>query len=119
MTRRAARPATPAGASLLAWIAVATPLLPVFANSFGWIFTETGRQPWLVFGLMTTATGVSPSVVVGEVLTSMVVFTLLYGVLAVVEVKLFLTTSAGAPSRSRSPVDPAGPDEDAPLAFAY
>ena len=32
------------------------PLLPLGANSFGWIFTEMGRQPWSVFGLMTTAT---------------------------------------------------------------
>ena len=31
------------------------PLLPVFAISFGWIFTEIGRQPWIVYGLMTTA----------------------------------------------------------------
>ena len=63
----------------LAYAAVAAPLLPVFANSFGWIFTEVGRQPWIVFGLMTTANGVSPSVSMGEVITSMVVFTLLYG----------------------------------------
>ena len=50
-----------------------------------------GRQPWAVFGLMTTASGVSPSVSTGEVLTSLIVFTLLYGVLAVVEVRLMLT----------------------------
>ena len=31
----------------------------VFGNTFGWIFTETGRQPWLVFGEMPTRTGVS------------------------------------------------------------
>ena len=29
-------------------------------NAFGWIFTEMGRQPWIVFGLMTTRNGVSP-----------------------------------------------------------
>jgi cytochrome d ubiquinol oxidase subunit I len=34
---------------------------PVFANSFGWIFTEAGRQPWIVNGMMTTSTGVSPT----------------------------------------------------------
>ena len=34
--------------------------LPLLANSFGWIFTEMGRQPWAVFGLMTTEHGVSP-----------------------------------------------------------
>ena len=101
------------------WLIVATPLLPVFGNSFGWIFTEIGRQPWLVFGLMATKTGVSPSVSAGEVVTSMAVYTLLYGVLAVVEIKLFLTyMRAGAPA-FEEPVDRADQDEDAELAFAY
>jgi cytochrome d ubiquinol oxidase subunit I len=101
------------------WLAVATPLLPVFGNSFGWIFTEVGRQPWIVFGLMATHTGVSPSVSAGEVITSMVVYTLLYGALAVVEVKLFLHyMRAGAPPHEE-PAVPSEKDEDAELAFAY
>jgi len=101
------------------WLIVATPLLPVFGNSFGWIFTEVGRQPWIVFGLMATHTGVSPSVSAGEVITSMVVYTLLYGALAVVEVKLFLTyMRAGAPPHEEPQV-PSEQDEDAELAFAY
>ena len=88
---------------------MAAPLLPILGNSFGWIFTEVGRQPWLVFGVMATSTGVSPSVAAGEVVTSMVVYTLLYGVLAVVEVKLFLTylRAGAAPVRgARDPGDP-------------
>jgi cytochrome d ubiquinol oxidase subunit I len=101
------------------WIAVATPLLPIFANSFGWIFTEMGRQPWLVYGLMTTATGVSPSVSVGEVWVSMVVYTLLYAALAVVEVKLFLTYVRRGAEPFEDPADHADVDEDAPLQFAY
>ena len=36
------------------WLAIALPFMPLLANSFGWIFTEMGRQPWAVFGLMTT-----------------------------------------------------------------
>lgn len=71
-------------------VAVGLPLLPLAANSFGWIFTEMGRQPWIVFSLMHTADGVSGSVSAAEVLTSLVVFTLLYGVLAVIEVGLLL-----------------------------
>src|SRR6185369_12383445 len=58
--------------------AIALPLLPLVANSFGWIFTEMGRQPWIVFGLMQTRNGVSPTVGAGAVLTSMITFTLLY-----------------------------------------
>jgi cytochrome d ubiquinol oxidase subunit I len=101
------------------WAIIAAPLLPVFGNSFGWIFTETGRQPWLVFGLMTTRTGVSPSVSAGEVITSMVVYTLLYGALAVIEVKLFLRYARAGADPYEEPVSRSDQDDDAPLAFAY
>ena len=99
--------------------AIWNPLLPVFAISFGWIFTEIGRQPWIVYGLMTTATGVSPRVSAGEVLFSMVVYTLLYAVLAVIEVKLFLTYVKRGAEPFEDPRDHADADEDAPLQFAY
>ena len=68
------------------------PFLPIVANSFGWIFTESARQPWVVFGLFKTADGVSPGVSAGNVLTTMIVFTLLYGVLAVIEFGLMVRT---------------------------
>ncbi|MBB2987594.1 cytochrome ubiquinol oxidase subunit I [Terracoccus luteus] len=109
---------TPTGRWLL-WLAVAAPVLPLLGNSAGWVFTEVGRQPWVVFGLMTTASGVSPGVSLGEVVTSMTVFTLLYGALAVVEVKLLLRTVRQGAAPFEQPVDPAEQDEDAPLAFAY
>ena len=64
--------------------------LPFFANFMGWIFTEMGRQPWVVYGLLRTAAGVSPAVPWGEVLTTLGGFTLVYGVLAVVEGWLML-----------------------------
>ena len=104
-----------------AWtlVALATPLLPILANSFGWIFTETGRQPWVVYGLMTTRTAVSPSVSVGEVVVSMVVYTLLYAALAVVEVKLFLRYVRAGAEEFVDPADHDTDDEDAPLQFAY
>jgi len=112
-------PTTAARARLWTWLAVGVPLLPIVGNSFGWIFTETGRQPWLVFGLMSTTTGVSPSVPVGEVLTSMVVLSLLYGVLAVVEVKLFLTYVVRGADPFEDPPTPESTDDTAPLVFAY
>ncbi len=46
---------------------------PLIANSFGWIFTEMGRQPWVVFSQMFTRDGVSPLVGPGYVLTSLIV----------------------------------------------
>ncbi|ONI77523.1 cytochrome ubiquinol oxidase subunit I [Kribbella sp. ALI-6-A] len=116
---------------LLIWLALPLPLLPLVANVFGWVFTETGRQPWLVFGLLPTSAGVSPGTTSGEVLTSLLGFTLLYGVLAVVEVKLmFKSIRAGLPGAAGTPGDPTRPDSgddgsaeaeaDAkPLSFAY
>jgi len=104
-------------------------LSPVAAMSIGWIFTEIGRQPWIVNGLMTTKQGVSPSVTSGEVLASMIVFTLLYGALAVVEVKLFMDymKKGAEPVASDGEDLPGGHDDghgsagsdDDELAFAY
>jgi cytochrome d ubiquinol oxidase subunit I len=69
--------------------AVVLPLLPLLGNSMGWIMTEMGRQPWLVYGQMKTSAGVSANSA-GEVLASLIIFTLLYGVLAVIEAGLML-----------------------------
>jgi len=100
------------------WVAISLPFLPLFANSFGWLFTEMGRQPWAVFGLMTTEQAVSPGVSTFEVGTSLVVLTLLYGVLAVVEVGLTLKyVKAGA--EKDAVVHEPSDDPDRPLAFAY
>ena len=65
-------------------IATWTVALPLLANSFGWLFTETARQPWLVYGWMKTAQGVSTNVGTGMVLTTLIGFTALYGVLGVI-----------------------------------
>jgi cytochrome d ubiquinol oxidase subunit I len=102
------------------WVAIGLPLMPLLANSFGWIFTEIGRQPWAVFGLMTTEQSVSPEVSATEMLISLVTLTALYGVLAVVELKLLL----GAIRHGADPyVEPELRDDDhdpdRPLAFAY
>ena len=96
-------------------IAFALPLLPLAANSFAWIFTEMGRQPWIVYGQQLTANAVSPNVGVLEVAVTVVGFTLLYGVLAIVEVGL-LAKRIGAPFETA----PAAADSsDRPAPFAY
>jgi cytochrome d ubiquinol oxidase subunit I len=96
------------------------PLLPVVANSFGWIFTEMGRQPWAVFGLMTTTSAVSPGISVGEALTSVITLTLVYLVLAIVEVGLILKyVRAGADPFVEPPDPTLGEPSDEPLTFAY
>jgi cytochrome d ubiquinol oxidase subunit I len=47
----------------------------------GWFTTEIGRQPWMVYGLMRTADGVTPSLTTWAVATSLTVFVLVYGVI--------------------------------------
>ena len=72
--------------------------LPLLAISVGWMFTEMGRQPWIVFGLMKTADGVSPGVAATDVLLSLIIFTALYGALAVVEFKLLMKAVQAGPN---------------------
>jgi len=95
---------------------------PLMAMSAGWIFTEMGRQPWIVFGQQKTAAAVSSSVSSGEVLVSLIGFTLVYAALAVVEVALLLRyIKQGAPEQvSTEPYDRnSSADTDKQLEFAY
>jgi cytochrome d ubiquinol oxidase subunit I len=127
-----------AGAALILWLtrkgrtpslrwfaplAVSVPLFVLFANSVGWIFTEMGRQPWVVFGLMTTRNAVSPGVSAGEVWTTLLSFSLLYLGLAVIEIGLLLRVIRKGPEEFVEPPSPSlrpPPDEaDRPLTFAY
>ena len=62
--------------------------IPYLANSSGWILTEIGRQPWIVFGLLKTSDAVSPNISVGMVLSSLVIFTVLYGILMAADIFL-------------------------------
>src|SRR4029077_6558251 len=76
---------------------------PVVGNSAGWIFTEMGRQPWTVVGLYRTAESVSPPGAGGSELTSLITFTLLYGILAVIEIGLVVKyVKIGPPSEAEA-----------------
>ena len=114
---------------------------PFVGNAAGWVFTEMGRQPFVVVPnpdvpvadqiWFFTAQAVSPGVTAAEVWTSLSVLTLLYGVLAVVEFGLIthfvrrgVTTGDGAPTPGSTP--DGSPDDDVPggrdddvLSFAY
>ena len=92
------------------------PFLPILGASFGWIFTETARQPWVVFGLMKTAAGVSPRVSTGNVAFTVITFTLLYGVLAVIEFGLIIRTIRVGVGR---PVQGNDANDGQPLTMAY
>jgi cytochrome d ubiquinol oxidase subunit I len=78
--------------------------LPYLGIAMGWIFTEMGRQPWTVFGLLTTAKSVSPGVTASSVIISLTVFTLLYAGLAVIAFWLTVRhVKAGAPAQAEQP----------------
>ena len=62
--------------------------LPYLANTAGWLMTELGRAPWVVFGLMKIEDAVSPAVPGGSVLISLLGFTLVYAALIVADIYL-------------------------------
>ena len=76
--------------------------VPYLANSAGWIVTEMGRQPWIVFGLQRVEQAVSPNVSSGAVWTSLIGFTVLYGLLAVVGVHLLKKFARQGPEPANS-----------------
>jgi cytochrome bd ubiquinol oxidase subunit I len=62
--------------------------LPYLAIQLGWIVAEMGRQPWIVNGVMRTADAFSPGISLGQVVFSLSMFALIYGLLVAVDVFL-------------------------------
>jgi cytochrome bd-type quinol oxidase subunit 1 len=92
------------------WIAIWATVLPFLMNTAGWLLTESGRQPWIVQGIMLTKNGISSSVSSTSIVISLVIFVLLYGVLATVDFLLMLKYS-----RQQLPPARAEADADAPV----
>ncbi|MCP2322187.1 cytochrome d ubiquinol oxidase subunit I [Hamadaea flava] len=92
------------------WLAVWSVLLPFAMNTAGWLLTENGRQPWIVQGIMRTSDGVSPSVGTTSIVISLIVFFLLYLVLAIVDLVLMLRYA-----RRELPPAPAEPVDEPPV----
>ncbi len=65
------------------WLLMLCAPLPYIANTAGWMTAELGRQPWLIYGLMRTSEGASPSVSAGNVWFTLIGFMGMYGVLAI------------------------------------
>ena len=74
--------------------------LPFLANTAGWIMTELGRIPWIVYGLMKIEDGVTPIVSAGHVLISFLGYTLVYGALMVAMVYLMIKYAKAGPESS-------------------
>jgi cytochrome d ubiquinol oxidase subunit I len=111
------------------WLALVTIPTPFLANVSGWVFTEMGRQPWIVVPNPTgdqhvrftvhEAVSHNPA---GMVVTSLVTFTLVYAVLAVVWFYLLKRYVVEGPrEHDAEPAPPRAPSDDdvAPLSFAY
>ena len=95
-------------------LAVAIIPLPWIAIEFGWMLAEIGRQPWAVEGVLPTFLAAS-SLSIGQIWTTIIGFTLLYGTLAVIEVRLMLATIRKGPVEHHEPEGARGNAGYAPL----
>ena len=93
------------------WVAIWASVLPFLMNTAGWLLTESGRQPWIVQGIMLTKNGISPTVSTTTLWISLVAFVLLYGTLATVDLLLMLKYSR----EQLPPPAAADADTDAPV----
>ncbi len=82
--------------------------LPYAATTAGWLLTETGRFPWVVYGVMRIEDAVSPTVTASMVATTLAVFTLMYGALMAAAIYLMAKfAKRGAAGLEGSPAEPA------------
>jgi cytochrome bd-type quinol oxidase subunit 1 len=101
---------TLATSRLFLWVAVWGAVLPFLMNTAGWFLTESGRQPWIVQGIMLTKNGISPTLSTAWLWISLIGFILLYGTLGTVDLLLMLRYS-----RKELPPPRAEADADAPV----
>ncbi len=92
------------------WCATWLVVLPFVINTAGWLLTESGRQPWIVQGILLTRNGVSPSVSTTWLVISLVFFVLLYGTLGTIDLILMLRYA-----RKQLEPPPARQDADEPV----
>ena len=81
------------------WVLMLLLPFPYIANEAGWVVTEVGRQPWLVYGLMRTAAGSSPTVVAGMTIFTLLGFAGIYALIGVLAVFLAVLIVLQGPGR--------------------
>jgi cytochrome bd ubiquinol oxidase subunit I len=96
------------------WVATWMVVLPFLINTAGWLLTESGRQPWIVQGIMLTKNGLSPSVSTAELWISVMAFFLLYAGLGTIDVLLMIRYA-----RRELPAEPAPSDTQPVPAMHY
>jgi cytochrome d ubiquinol oxidase subunit I len=82
----------------LLWIVMLAMPFPYIANEAGWTVTEVGRQPWIIYGLMQTASASSPTVAAGETVFTLIGFLGMYFLLGVLFLYLVLREIAIGPA---------------------
>jgi cytochrome bd ubiquinol oxidase subunit I len=80
------------------WVLMLAAPFPYIATTAGWWTAELGRQPWVVYGLMRTAAGDSPSVNPGDVVFTLLGFIGLYLVLSALFLYLVFHEIAEGPA---------------------
>src|SRR6266567_5121161 len=82
---------------LFLWVAVWAAVLPFLMNTAGWLLTESGRQPWIVQGIMLTKNGISTPLSTTWIAISLGAFVLMYAVIAAARRGRRRRTRAGRP----------------------
>jgi cytochrome d ubiquinol oxidase subunit I len=82
------------------WVLMLVMPFPYIANEAGWVVTEVGRQPWIIYGLMQTANASSPTVAAGETVFTLIGFVGMYFLLGVLFLYLVLREIGIGPSPS-------------------
>ncbi len=85
------------------WLLLLLMPFPYIANEAGWVVTEVGRQPWIIYGLMRTAQGTSTTVAAGETLFTLIGFMGMYFLLGLLFVFLVLREIGIGPAHEVTP----------------
>jgi cytochrome d ubiquinol oxidase subunit I len=91
---------------LLMW----APIIPMLAIQLGWATAEVGRQPWIVWGELRTVDAISKAVPAGEILTTIILFSVIYALLYIAWARVVIGFLR------KGPVPPAAVTAESPTA---
>jgi cytochrome d ubiquinol oxidase subunit I len=77
--------------------------LPILANELGWMTTEIGRQPWIVYHVMRTSDAISFSVPAGQILATIILFCAIYLLLTILWIYILTREISHGPEDHAEP----------------
>ena len=92
------------------WLAVFSIIFPYIANTSGWFTAEMGRQPWIIYNVMKVSAGHSKVLYAGQVIGSLIMFTLIYTMMSALFIFLL---------NRKIQMGPIGDDEEAEYRDLY